>query len=235
MIFHKGDFYPRRDGSPSPYVIGQFKDMTDLNVVIPLLKSLDYPFIADNWYIYFDMDLNPINPVGKYIGKMNLAAYKASRFEDSKHFNQYSQNLKRLYREIDRTLYDEVVDVLPKPEIKTEEIKSNTFKKPKYLIAYDENGNPTAKFKYIKDMNITFDYNTTSTQDALGHMVFSWTSDKVLNTNFTCSEVELLPPEDKPQNVIVNGHSNNVPKVEEEKDLFKEIDDFINSLKGEWR
>lgn len=233
-MLNKGDFYPRRDGSPSPYVIGQFKDMTDLNDVIPLLKSLDYPFIADNWYMYFDMDLNPINPVGKYIGQMNLAAYKASRFEDSKHFNQYSQNLKRLYREIDRTLYDEVVDILPELEIKTKEIKSNTLKKPKYLIAYDENDNPIAKFKHIKDMNITFDYNTTSTQDAMGHTVFHWISDKILSTNFTCDEIEVFSSEDKTQNITTNEYNNDLPKAKEETDFTKEVDAFIRSLKGEW-
>ena len=115
----------------------------------------------------------------------------------------------------------------------TEEIKSNTLKKPKYLIAYDENDNPTAKFKYIKDMNITFDYNTTSAQDAFGHTVFHWTSDKILSTNFTCGEIEVFPPEDKTQNVITNGYSNETPKVKEQTDFTKEVDAFIRSLKGE--
>lgn len=113
----------------------------------------------------------------------------------------------------------------------TEEIKSNTLKKPKYLIAYDENDNPTAKFKCIKDMNITFDYNTTSTQDALGHTVFSWTSDKILSTNFTCSEIEVFSPEDKTQKGVTNGYNNDIPKVEEETDFTKEVDAFIRSLK----
>jgi hypothetical protein len=111
------------------------------------------------------------------------------------------------------------------PLTKTEEIKSNTLKKPEYLIAYDENDNPTAKFKYIKDMNVTFDYNTTSTQDALGHTVFHWVSDKILSTKFTCSEIEVFSPQDKTQ--------NDVPKVEEETDFTKEVDAFIRSLKGE--
>lgn len=227
-MLNKGDFYPRRDGSPSPYVIGQFKDMTDLNDVIPLLKSLDYPFVADDWYIYFDIDLVPINPVGKYIGKMNLAAYKASRFEDSKHFNQYSQNLKRLYREIDRTLYDEVVDVLPKPEIKTEEIKSNILKIPAYFIAYDENANPTMRLEQIKDMNITTNYDTIEYKNAYGNTVGQWASNKKMDIIFTCGEIVLLPIEEKKEETI-----NDIPIYQEEKDLFKEIDDFINSLKGE--
>lgn len=227
-MLNKGDFYPRRDGTKSPYVIGQFKDMTDLNDVIPLLKSLDYPFIADDWYIYFDIDLDPINPVGKYIGKMNLAAYKASRFEDSKHFNQYSQNLKRLYREIDRTLYDEVVDVLPKPEIKTEEIKSNILKKPVYFIAYDENANPTMRLEQIKDMSITTNYDTIEYKNAYGNIVGQWASNKEMDIIFTCGEIVLLPIEEKQEETI-----NDIPIYQEEKDLFKEIDDFINSMKGE--
>lgn len=230
-MFRKGDFYPRRDGSPSPYAIGQFKDMTDLNDVIPLLKSLDYPFIADDWYIYFNMDLNPINPVGKYIGKMNLAAYKASRFEDSKHFNQYSQNLKRLYREIDRTLYDEVVDILPKIEIKTEEIKSNTLKKPKYFIGYDEDNNPFVKFENVKDMNMSFDCNTTECRNSCGAIVGQYTLNKELKIHFTCEEAIFSPIEnqEEPKYVVKNETSIEIPKAKE-TDYESEIDKFIKEL-----
>lgn len=230
-MFRKGDFYPRRDGSPSPYVIGQFKDMTDLNDVILLLKSLDYPFIADNWYMYFDMDLNPINPVGKYIGQMNLAAYKASRFEDSKHFNQYSQNLKRLYREIDRTLYDEVVNILPELEIKTKEIKSNTLEKPKYFIGYDEDNNPLVKFENVKDMNMSFDCDTTECRNSSGAIVGQYTLNKELKIHFTCEEAIFGPIENKeePKYIVKNKTSIEIPKTKE-TDYESEIDKFIKEL-----
>jgi len=230
-MLNKGDFYPRRDGTKSPYVIGQFKDITDLNFVIPLMKSLNYPFVIDNWYNYIDSGHS--NPVGRYISLMNIGNFKPLTFEDSKHINNNSRNLKRLYEEIDNTLYYEVTDKIPELTIEIEEIKSNTVRKPKYLIAYDENDNPTVKFKYIKDMNITFDYNTTSTQDAMGHTVFHWISDKTLSTNFTCDEIEVFSSENKTQNITTNEYNNELPKVEKETDFTKEVDAFIRSLKGE--
>ena len=230
-MFHKGDFYPRRDGSPSPYLVGSLKDITDANTAIRLMKILNYPFIAKDWYQYIDTG-HP-NPIGKYIMLMNLATFKCYCFSDSKSFNNYSQQeLKRLFHEAEQELYYEVADILPELEIKTEEIKRNTLKKPKYLITYDENDNPIAKFKYINDMNTTCDYYTTSAQNAQGHPIFNWTSDKIFNTNFTCDEIELFSSEDKSQDIAVNEYNNSVPKVKEIIDFTKEVDSFIESLKG---
>lgn len=231
-MFHKGEFYPKRDGTPSPYPVGMFKDMTDVNEVIRLMKTLDYPFIAKEWYHYFDIDLRPPNPVGKYINLMNLAAFKRYCFADSKTMNNYEhQELRRLFREAERELYYEVADILPKKEIKTEEIKSNTFKKPKYFIGYDEDNNPFVKFENIKDINMSVDYDTTEYRNSCGTIVGQYTLNKELKIHFTCEEAIFGPIEsqEEPKYIVKNETSIEIPKVKE-ADYELEIDKFIKEL-----
>ena len=228
-MLNKGDFYPRRDGTKSPYVIGQFKDITDLNFVIPLLKSLNYPFVIDKWYSLIDTGYS--NPIGRYITCMNIGNFKPLTFEDSKHLNNYSRNLKRLYEEIDNTLYYEVTDKIPELTIETEEIKSNTFRKPKYFIGYDENNNPFVKFENVKDMNVSFDCDITECRNSCGAIVGQYFSNKELKVHFTCEEAIFGPIEsqEEPKYIVKNETSIEIPKTKE-TDYESEIDKFIKEL-----
>ena len=228
-MLNKGDFYPRQDGTKSPYVIGQFKDITDLNFVIPLLESLKYPFVIDKWYSLIDSGQS--NPVGRYISCMNIGNFKPLTFEDSKHINNYSRNLKRLYEEIDNTLYYEVTDKIPELTIEIEEIKSNTFKKPKYFIGYDEDNNPLVKFKNVKDMNMSFDCDTTECRNSSGAIVGQYTLNKEVKVHFTCEEAIFgsIESQEEPKYIVKNETSIEIPKAKE-TDYESEIDKFIKEL-----
>lgn len=222
-------FYLTRDGKPSPYMCTLFKDETNLNVIIVILKNLDYPFSADEWYGY--VDLQKPNPLGKYINLMNIGNFKPLKFEDSKLLNMTSRNLKRLYKEINNTLYFEVTDKAPELAIEIEEIKSNTFKKPKYFIGYDKDNNPLVKFENIKDMNMSFDCDTTECRNSSGAIVGQYTLNKELKIHFTCEEAIFSPIENKeePKYIVKNETSIEIPKTKE-TDYESEIDKFIKEL-----
>lgn len=226
MIFNDSEFYPTRDGERSPYLKWQFRDTTDLNAIILLLKNLDYPFLADEWYQYIDS--NKSNPLGRYISLMNLGNLKPLRFEDSKRLNATSRHLQRLFTNVDRTIY---YAVAPEPKIRTEEIKSNTLKKPKYFIGYDEDNNPFIKFENVKDMNMSVDYDTTECRNGSGAIVGQWTLNKELKILFTCEEVMFGPIEsqEEPKYIVKNGISIEVPEAKE-IDYTKEVDRFIKEL-----
>lgn len=87
-------FYVTRDGKPSTYMCSLFKDETNLNAIIVILKNLDYPFSADEWYNY--VDLQKPNPLGKYINLMNIGNFKPLKFEDSKLLNMAQSKFKTI-------------------------------------------------------------------------------------------------------------------------------------------
>lgn len=90
--------------------VKDYDDCKDMNTVIWMMKSLDYPFIVNEWY---EMD-NPT--IKKYIKIMNLAAYKNFGFKDSKSFNineSYNMLLKQETRE---DSYNQVVAIEKKDD-----------------------------------------------------------------------------------------------------------------------
>lgn len=128
-------------------------------------------------------------------------------------------------------MYFEVADKAPNLSIKTEEIKSNTFKKPKYFIGYDEDNNPFVKFENVKDMNMSVDYDTTEYRNSDGAIIGQYTLNKELKIHFTCEEIIFGPIEnqEEPKYVVKNETSIEIPKVQE-TDYELEIDKFIKEL-----
>lgn len=117
------------------------------------------------------------------------------------------------------------------PSIEIEEIKSNTFRKPKYFIGYDEDNNPFIKFENVKDINISIDCDTTECRNSSGIIVGQYFSNKELKIHFTCEEAIFGPMEsqEEPKYIVKNETSIEIPKAKE-TDYESEIDKFIKEL-----
>lgn len=103
-------YYKNRNKEFSNYLKSDYKNITDLNILIPILKDLDYPFIASEWYNL--IDICALNPFGKYISKMNLLSYRDFKYSDSSHFNNFHFNnrfYKRLKEDVDKKIYCELI------------------------------------------------------------------------------------------------------------------------------
>lgn len=101
-----------RDGKPTPYYVEYHNNPEDMDTVIWMMKSLDYPFIASKWY-----GMN--NPtIKKYIKIMSLAAYKDFGFKDSKRFNIHKIHNRVLKQETREDSYNQVVAIEEKEDDK---------------------------------------------------------------------------------------------------------------------
>ena len=99
-----------RDGKPTPYYVEYHNNPEDMDTVIWMMKSLDYPFIASKWY-----GMN--NPtIKKYIKIMSLAAYKDFGFKDSKRFNIHKIHNRVLKQETREDSYIQVVAIEEKED-----------------------------------------------------------------------------------------------------------------------
>ena len=103
-----GEVFLDRYKNPSPYIKSKYNSTTDLSVLIPILKDLDYPFIAQEWYILIDSKTE--NIFSKYISKMNLASYKNFTFKDSKTFNTKAEYLNLLQKELNEEIYNMIIE-----------------------------------------------------------------------------------------------------------------------------
>ena len=103
-----GEVFLNRYKSPSPYLKSKYGLITDLSTLIPILKDLDYPFIAQEWYLLINEKVE--NVFTKYIAKMNLASYKNFTFKDSKIFNTDTKYLTLLHKELDEKVYNMIAE-----------------------------------------------------------------------------------------------------------------------------
>ena len=103
-----GEVFLDRYKNPSPYIKSKYGLITDLSILIPILKDLDYPFIAQEWYHLINEKVE--NVFTKYIAKMNLASYKNFTFKDSKIFNTDTKYLTLLHKELDGKVYNMIAE-----------------------------------------------------------------------------------------------------------------------------
>lgn len=75
------EYLKNRDGTRSNFLRKNYQNITDLSIIIPLLKEMNYPFLAKYWYI--NLKCCPERLPFKYLGEMRLFNFKNYLFEDS--------------------------------------------------------------------------------------------------------------------------------------------------------
>lgn len=85
------NFWKKRNGNYHTICKSYYRDTVDpydTSTFLPLLKELDIPYIPDEWnhVIQWSNKEKSKNTVGRYIAKMNLAAFRDMTFQDTDRF-----------------------------------------------------------------------------------------------------------------------------------------------------
>lgn len=85
------NFWKKRNGNYHTICKSYYRDTVDpydTSTFLPLLKELDIPYIPDEWnhVIQWSNKEKSKNTIGRYIAKMNLAAFRDMTFQDSDRF-----------------------------------------------------------------------------------------------------------------------------------------------------
>lgn len=85
------NFWKKRNGNYHTVCKSYYRDTVDpydTSTFLPLLKELDIPYIPDEWnhVIQWSNKEKSKNTVGRYIAKMNLAAFRDMTFQDTDRF-----------------------------------------------------------------------------------------------------------------------------------------------------
>ena len=85
------NFWKKRNGNYHTICKSYYRDTVDpydTSTFLPLLKELDIPYIPNEWnrVIQWSHKEKSKNTIGRYIAKMNLAAFKDMTFQDTDRF-----------------------------------------------------------------------------------------------------------------------------------------------------
>ena len=93
-------YIKNHNGIDSSFSYEEFRGVTDLTIIIPMLQKIDFPFIAKFWY--YSLDHYPNQVPFNYLAKMKLYDFKSFIFENSVRINsqikKYSDDYKYIIR-----------------------------------------------------------------------------------------------------------------------------------------
>lgn len=112
-------YIKNHDGTDSNFLYSDYKGITDLTTIIPLLKEMDYPFFPQFWYS--DLDHYPEHAPFAYLGRMRMCSFKAYSFKDSiiygTNVNIYGNSYKYIERlKTELKNHKEILDLVYKEE-----------------------------------------------------------------------------------------------------------------------
>lgn len=93
-------YIKNHNGTYSFFTYEEYRGITDLTIIIPMLQKTNFPFFAKYWYLSLDYYPNriPFN----YLAKMRLFDFKNYTFKDSIEINsrikKYSNDYKYIIR-----------------------------------------------------------------------------------------------------------------------------------------
>lgn len=78
-------YIKNHNGTNSFFSYEEFRGITDLTIIIPMLKEADFPFFIKDWYL--SLDYYPHKLPFQYLAKMKLCSFKNYTFKDSVEMN----------------------------------------------------------------------------------------------------------------------------------------------------
>lgn len=78
-------YIKNHNGTDSSFSYKKFRGITDLTIIIPMLKEIDFPFFIRDWYL--SLDYYPHRLPFQYLAKMKLWSFKNYTFKDSIEIN----------------------------------------------------------------------------------------------------------------------------------------------------
>ena len=117
-------YIKNHNGTNSFFLYEEFRGVTDLTIIIPMLKETDFPFFIRDWYLSLDYSSNRL-PF-QYLAKMKLCSFKSYTFKDSVEMNSRIKKDDNNYKYVIR-LKDELKDHKELLELiyREEEVKPN--------------------------------------------------------------------------------------------------------------
>ena len=89
-------YIKNHNGTDSSFSYEEFKGVTNLAIIIPMLKKIDYPFFVIDWYL--SLDYSPNRLPFQYLAKMRLFSFKNYTFKDSIEINSRINDYKYIER-----------------------------------------------------------------------------------------------------------------------------------------
>lgn len=117
-------YIKNHNGTNSFFSYEEFRGITDLTIIIPMLKETDFPFFIRDWYL--SLDYYPHKLPFQYLAKMKLCSFKNYTFKDSVEMNSRIKKDDNNYKYVIR-LKDELKDHKELLELiyREEEVESN--------------------------------------------------------------------------------------------------------------
>lgn len=100
-------YIKNHNGTNSFFSYEEFRGITDLTIIIPMLKETDFPFFIRDWYL--SLDYYPHRLPFQYLAKMKLCSFKNYTFKDSVEMNSRIKKDDNNYKYVIR-LKDELKD-----------------------------------------------------------------------------------------------------------------------------